>query len=93
MATTCSVNIGSSIYVCVKDENDDTIRDDIKGQRALFMGSHWASFVGEIRDIYVAVQRAITLMPINFKRHIGGNWHVMVTGVPSYCSFLTMVCS
>ena len=66
--------------MCVEDENDDTIRDDIKGQRAFFMGSRWASFVGEIHDIYVAVQRAITLMPINFKRHCG-NWHVMVKGL------------
>jgi len=62
----------------VDDDNDVTIADDEKECRAFFMGPRWAKFVGEMRDIDVAIQRAKTLKPIEFKRHIGSNWYVTV---------------
>jgi len=73
-----SVNIKSSRYVGVDGKNDVTIRDDVKGQRAFFMAPQWARFVGEMHDIDVAIQHAMTLKPTNFKRHTGRNWHVSV---------------
>ena len=78
MTSVYTANIGNVRYVSMDDDNEVIIADDEKECRAFFTGPRWVKFVGEMGDIDVAVQRAKTLKPIQFRRHIGGNWYVTV---------------
>jgi len=78
MTSVYTANIGNGRYVSVDDENGVTIADDEKKCRAFFTGPRWAKFVGDMGDIDIAVGCAKTLRPIEFRRHIGGNWYVTV---------------
>ena len=78
MTSVYTTNIGNGRYVSVDDENEVTIVDEEKECRAFFTGPRWAKFVSDMGDIDVTVGRAKTLKPIEFRRHIGGNWHVTV---------------
>ena len=78
MTSVYTTNIGNGRYVSVDDENGVTIADDKKECRAFFTGPRWAKFVGDMGDIDIAVGRAKTLKPIEFRRHVGGNLYVMV---------------
>jgi len=78
--TIYKVHIGASRYIPVNKENEVLIHDTLSsGKLAHFTGRRWAQFVMEIHDIDLDVKQAMILKPINFKVHIGGNWHVTVS--------------
>jgi len=73
-----SIHLGGERYLVVDDEYDLMITDQRSGKCAFFTGPRWSRLVGDMNGIDVMVQRANNDKPTDFKRHLGGRWHVSV---------------
>jgi len=67
-----ALNIGTTKWVSMDEENGVFIRDSENGKHAIFTPPRWVKFAEEVPTIAKAVQRAMTLKPTDFRIHVGG---------------------
>jgi len=73
-------SLGDTRFLSVDVEKDVTIADrENRGKRALLTAQRWICLLERMDQIDLAVERATTLKPTQFKVHLGQDWYVSVS--------------